>query len=173
VTAPSEQAESALAPVSRVARFAAHGAVLVTLPSGLWRVAMAVGVPVGFSPEVLRRVYDVPGTGSLFIVGISVVQESLALLTLGLVRPWGEVVPQWIPVAGGRHVRPLAVVVPAGVSALLLTIVAVSQILMWSRGGGDMSASGRMVLGICYLPLAMWGPLLAVATACYYLRRRP
>jgi hypothetical protein len=131
---------------------------------------MAVGVPVGFSAEVLRTVYDVPGMGSLAIIGISVMQEALALLALGLVRPWGEVVPQWIPVAGGRRVRPLAVVVPAGLGTLILTSVAVSQLFLWGRSGGEMSESGRTVFSICYLPLVLWGPLLGVATASYYVR---
>ncbi|GAA2842698.1 hypothetical protein GCM10010505_77190 [Kitasatospora aburaviensis] len=28
--------------------------------------------------------------------------EGLTLLTLGLVRPWGEVTPRWIPLIGGK-----------------------------------------------------------------------
>jgi hypothetical protein len=172
VTSPSGETQIAPIPAPDWARLTAHAAVLTTVPSGLWRVAMAVGVPVGFTPEVLHTVYDVPGLGSLLIIGISAVQEALALLALGLVRPWGEVIPQWIPLAGGKRVRPLAVVIPAALGSLILTSVAVSQILLWGGGGTDMSAPGRMALGICYLPLALWGPLLAVATASYYVRHR-
>ena len=39
--------------------------------------------------------------------------DALALLTLGLVRPWGEIVPVWVPRLGGRRIPPAAVVVPA------------------------------------------------------------
>ncbi|MFI1680909.1 hypothetical protein [Streptomyces sp. NPDC020607] len=38
----------------------------------------------------------------------------------GLVREWGEVVPAWVPVLGGRRVRPLAAVVPALLGAAAL-----------------------------------------------------
>ncbi|MCF2434810.1 hypothetical protein LV779_08895 [Streptomyces thinghirensis] len=34
--------------------------------------------------------------------------EALALLTLGLVRPWGEVVPRRVPLLGGRPVPVMA-----------------------------------------------------------------
>ncbi|MGW3581096.1 hypothetical protein ACWDM8_07195 [Streptomyces rubiginosohelvolus] len=35
--------------------------------------------------------------------------ELIAILTIGLVRGWGEVAPAWIPLIGGRRVRPMAV----------------------------------------------------------------
>lgn len=156
---------------SRWVRAAAHAAVLTTLPAGLWRIATALGVPVGYGPEVLREVYDVPGWGSATIIGISVVQEALALLTLGLVRSWGEVVPRRLPLFGGRRVPAMAVVVPAAAGALVLTVVGVGQLLLWGGADhGQLSDTGRTVMGFCYLPMVLWGPLLGVATASYYRR---
>jgi hypothetical protein len=64
--------------------------VLVTLASGVYRVLMALDIPVGVTAQALRRLYDVPGQGSFFIVGLSLAQEGAALMTLGLVRPWRE-----------------------------------------------------------------------------------
>lgn len=86
---------SALPNVPRWAVLAAHAVPLVTLPSGLWRIAVVAGVPL------LPQAVQDWGEG-LYIVMLSVVAECLALLTLGLVRPWGEVVPRWIPLIGGR-----------------------------------------------------------------------
>ncbi|MGW0521507.1 hypothetical protein [Crossiella sp. NPDC003009] len=93
------------------ARWAAHAVALTAVPSGLWRVAMAADVPVGFS-EAGMRAGDIPGWGSVWPILLSPLVEGLALLTLGLVRPWGEVLPRWIPMLGGRPVPPLAAVIP-------------------------------------------------------------
>ena len=159
----------------------AHAAVVVTLPSGLWRVAMASTVPVGFSRQVLRSVYQVPGTGTLAILAISAVQEALALLTLGLVRPWGQVVPGWVPGLGGRRIRPLAALVPATVGSVLLVLlvlVSVGELLVLDPDRIDavretrLSGVASAVQIACYLPLVGWGPLLGVSTWLFYRRHR-
>ena len=90
---------------------------LVTLPSGLWRIALVIGLPImdyGNQMHTPERIY---------IVSLSVVQESAALLCLGLVQPWGEVVPGWLPFIGGTRVRPMAAVVPALTGAAILCVL--------------------------------------------------
>jgi len=72
---------------------------------------MVLGVPVGASNEILREQYGFPGCGTAYVLGLTLILLGLGLLTLGLVQRWGEVVPRWIPVLGGRRVRPLAAVV--------------------------------------------------------------
>ncbi|MEU4494263.1 hypothetical protein AB0F96_12650 [Streptomyces sp. NPDC023998] len=159
---------SALENVPRWAVLAAHAVPLVTLPSGLWRIALAAGVPVLDDA--------VPNGGeALYIVMLSVVSECLALLTLGLVRPWGEVVPGWIPLLGGRRVRPRAAVVPAllGASGLL-------GLCAWSfyaqfAGLGEGFGAGPFqdaLMVACYAPLLAWPPLLTAVTIAYHRRRR-
>ncbi len=101
------------APPPRWAQRSAWLAVLTTVPSGLWRMAMAVGIPVGASDQI-RLDYDFPGWGTAYVFGITFVLVGLAPLTLGLVQRWGEVVPHWIPFVGARRVPPLAAVIPAG-----------------------------------------------------------
>lgn len=118
-------------PVVRWARWAAHVAALTTLPSGLWRVALAAGLPVGYSPAAARTLFDAPGPGSIYLIGLSVVLEGLALLTLGLVQPWGEVVPHWIPFLGGRRVAPMAAVIPAAAGAVALTFLWGTVAISW------------------------------------------
>ncbi|WP_141746805.1 hypothetical protein [Streptomyces agglomeratus] len=76
--------------VPRWAVLAAYAVPLVTLPSGLWRIALVAGLPVASDP--VRT-----GWGVLYVLTLTAVSEALALLTLGLVQPWGEVVPRWIP----------------------------------------------------------------------------
>ena len=86
--------------------------LFTTLPSGLWRVALGVGVPVGFSGE-LAEIYGAPGWITPYVIILSLLAEGCALLTLGLVRPWGERVPAWIPRFGGLRIPTMVVVVPA------------------------------------------------------------
>src|SRR3569833_4403670 len=92
----------------RWAAVAAHAAPLVTLPAGIWRLFLAAGADLGLRPYLAIG----PGEAG-YIVGLSVVSEALALLTLGLVRPWGERLHRWIPVLGGRRGGPEAAIVPA------------------------------------------------------------
>ncbi|TFD55297.1 hypothetical protein E3T55_01405 [Cryobacterium frigoriphilum] len=151
----------------RWAFWVAHAVPLCVLPSGLWRLAMSVGIPVGFSDAVLRADYDLPGWGALYTIGLAVILEGLALLTLGLVYPWGEVVPRWMPLIGGRPVHRMAAVIPASIGAALITWISFSQLFLW----GTVDATDLPLMGLTYAPVLAWGPLLAVATAAYFIRR--
>lgn len=160
-------------PPPRWARWAAHAVPLVVLPSSLWRLAMAAGLPVGYSDEVLRTDYDIPGIGYLILPLISLMQEAAALLTLGLISNWGLVAPRWLPFVGGRRVRPMAAVVPAALGALLLTLMTSSQLMIWDSVDEDtLTGAHRAFMGWCYAPMLLWGPLLAAVTVSYHRRRR-
>ncbi|KJY41180.1 hypothetical protein VR41_13720 [Streptomyces sp. NRRL B-1568] len=164
---------NAPAPAPRWAVRAAHAAALTTVPSGLWRIALALGLPVGYSDQVLRHDFHIPGWGMAYVVGLSVVSEAFALLTLGLVRPWGEVVPSWIPIIGGRRVRPLAAVIPAALGSLALIYLWSGFLLWWNVDQHPaMIGPWRNIVGILYQPLVLWGPLLAAVTVSYYRRHR-
>ncbi|MEV4443715.1 hypothetical protein AB0K09_32960, partial [Streptomyces sp. NPDC049577] len=158
---------NALPGVPRWAALAAHAVPLVTLPSGLWRVALAAGLPVAGEP--LRSVW-----GVLYVLTLSAVSEGLALLTLGLVRGWGEVVPRWIPLLGGRPVRPLAAVVPALLGAAGL--FALYGWFFYARyaglGQGHIGTPAQdLLVLVCYAPLLAWAPLVTAVTIAYYRRR--
>lgn len=83
----------ALPDVPRWAVLAAHAVPLVTLPSGLWRLALVAGLPVTQDAELGSMNFG----ESVYVVSLSVVSELLAFLTLGLVRSWGEVFPGGCP----------------------------------------------------------------------------
>ncbi|MCT4357113.1 hypothetical protein M5362_28765 [Streptomyces sp. Je 1-79] len=172
---------TAVVPAPRWAELAAKAALWSTVPSGLWRIPFAFGATMGFTGEALAFLHrDVPGWGSVYMVTLSVLAEVLAFLTLGLVRPWGRVVPRWVPVIGGRTVRPLAVIIPATLGALVLTVGGILGVLGWNSPdnmGSPESPQGLagVVMTLCYLPLVAWGPLLMIVTADYArrtLRRR-
>ncbi|WP_055696588.1 MULTISPECIES: hypothetical protein [Streptomyces] len=159
---------TALPEVPRWAALAAHAVPLLTLPSALWRVGFVAGLPLLAEPQ--------RGAGeAVYILMLSVVSEGLALLTLGLVREWGEIVPRWIPVLGGRRVRPLAAAVPAFLGAAALTSLVgwafYAQFAGLADGGVTDSTAQTALLLVCYAPLMAWPPLLAAVAWAYYRRR--
>lgn len=168
----SRQIRPAAPPPPRWARRAAVLAVLTLVPSCLWRMAMAVGIPVGASDQIRSERYGFPGWGTVYVFGLSFLLIGLALLTLGLVQRWGEVFPRWIPLVGARRVPPMAAVVPAGVGAVALTLLwagAFSNVgTIWAVYGLD--GAERVLMMACYAPLLLWGPLLAAVTVSYHRR---
>jgi hypothetical protein len=174
-TATAHPARTA-APVPRWVNVVAHAVPLTVLPSGLYRLALGLGVPMGFSGE-LAEVYRAPGWFiTPYVIGLSLLSEGLALLTLGLVRPWGEVVPGWIPVVGGRAIPAPAAVLAAGLGAVAVTSIMLTSVLGWgifSNSDQDLPHGlAKAVMVACYAPLLAWGPLLAVVTVAYAVRRR-
>lgn len=118
--------------VPRWVNLAAHAVPLAVLPAGLWRMAMAVGVPVGFSGQLAKDWQ--PGLeASSYSTLLTLATEGLALMTLGLVKPWSEKVPSSIPLLGGRQVRTWAAVVPALLGALAVTALT-TQVTFWRWG---------------------------------------
>lgn len=158
--------------VSRRTQLMACTVPLVVLPSALWRVPVAFegGLAVG------ERAYV------LFLSALSV---ALACTAFGLIARWGEVFPRWVPLLGGRGVPRLAAVVPATVGATILTFLwtvlgAFAEVRGTTVQGGELpdsfptEAGGweAVVYRVCYTPLILWGPLLAVLTVAYARRRR-
>ncbi|THA81256.1 hypothetical protein [Streptomyces sp. A0592] len=86
-------------PVPHWAVRAAHAVPLCVLPSGLWRVALVLG-PAGHNEDHRWAAWERP-----YAIGLSVVCEGLALLALGLVRPWGEAVPRCVTSCTGTGAR--------------------------------------------------------------------
>ncbi|WP_406016178.1 hypothetical protein OG520_38040 [Streptomyces sp. NBC_00984] len=58
-----------------------------------------------------------------YVLGLSVLSEVSAILAIGLVRRWSEAAPIWIPIIGGKRIRPMTAVVPAVIGGLILTMM--------------------------------------------------
>jgi hypothetical protein len=156
----------------RWAVIAAHLVPLTTLGAGLWRLPVAAGLSMGVLVDGVPA--HVHGWESVYVVSLSVVSELAALLTLGLVRPWGERVPRWLPVLGGRRIPPRPVVAVAATGAVVLELI-------WLFGFMNYVSHDRMtfsspwweaILIAAYLPLLAWAPLLGAVTWAYQRRRR-
>jgi hypothetical protein len=150
---------------------AAHLVPLTTIGSGLWRLLLASGLSMGLIADGAPA--HVHGWESVYVVSLSVISELAALLTLGLVRPWGERVPRWIPRLGGRRIPPLPVVVAAASGAVLLQLIWTFAFVNY-LGNDRMAFSSpgwEALLIAAYLPLLAWAPLLGAVTWAYYRRR--
>jgi hypothetical protein len=114
--------------------------------------------------------YNVP-----YVIGLTILTEILALLSFGLVRRWGEVVPHWVPRLGGRRIPPAAAIVPATLGGLFFTALCIHWLYEAATAG---TAAWPYDEGWDVLAMAMsglmnlWGPLLLVLTYAYYRRRR-
>jgi hypothetical protein len=162
---------NALANVPRWARLAATGAALTNVPSGLWRVAISVGIPVGLAQSEYDQMHA-PGWGSFYLIGLSLVSEFFGFLALGLVQNWGEIWPRWIPYLRGRRVPVMLATTLAGLGTLATTVF--GALFVYTSVNADMAAStwGTWLLNIVYAPLLLWGPLLGAVTVHYYQRRK-
>ncbi|KJS55778.1 hypothetical protein [Streptomyces rubellomurinus] len=147
----------------------------IVLPQCLWRLPFAFDFCMGLIDEKRGpwEWWAVP-----YVFGLSLVTESVTLLTLGLVSGWGEVFPRWVPFLRGRRVPPLVATVPALLGGAVVTFL---FDLLGFIQGVDIFAPERwgsvwwMVLArICITPAMLWGPItLALAVAYHRRRTRP
>ncbi|NED03773.1 hypothetical protein G3I55_19135 [Streptomyces sp. SID6648] len=164
-------------PVPRWATRLAHALPLLLLPACLWRLPFALHFEMGQVQAGGMPAYwlSVP-----YVLGLSVLTEVIAILTVGLVRGWGEVAPAWIPLIGGRRVRPTAAFVPAVLGGLILTFLFTAVPVGDDRsltlyGVVDTVAytndAWRLLATVCVTPVAAWGPITIALAIAYYRRR--
>jgi len=119
---------------------------------------MRIGVPMDLSAEI--RLWGL-ALGAADVVGI--------VLTLGLVRPWGERFPRWTGPLAGRPVPVALAVVPGAVVAYAAT--AASPALLAQAVGEAYAGNPEALWLPLVLPFWLWGPALGVAVGAYALRR--
>jgi hypothetical protein len=162
--------------VSLWVKVAAYVVPLCVLPSALWRIH-AVFIK-GLPPECekLGEAWE-----PFYITALSIVSFTAALLTVGLVSPWGEVFPKWIPFFGGRSVPIRAAVIPASAGATLIfgiyayallnPIFHFKEPVVIAGCPGPLETPDAWLAIASYVPILAWGPLLVVVTIAYYRRR--
>ena len=175
-TASAASASATIGPVPRWALWTARTVPLLVVPSGLWRIALGFGVPVGFTGD-LAVLYRAPGWITPYVLALTLAIETAALMALGLVQAWGEVLPRWVPLFGGRRVPTAFGVTAATAGVVGLVAIAVPTVLQWNgpENMGDPDAPqgfAGLVMTASYAPMLAWPPLLAILTAHYFRRRR-
>ncbi|WP_089315563.1 hypothetical protein [Actinomadura mexicana] len=159
-------------PAPRWALRLAYALPLLLLPSCLWRLPFAFHFPMGQVQDTSlpRLAISIP-----YVFGLSILTEASALAAIGLVSRWGEVLPAWVPIVGGRRVPPMLVVIPAALGGLVMTVVTV---MMGLTRFGVIDGTPyeniwwEALAETAITPIAAWGPILLALTAAYHLRRR-
>jgi len=162
---------TAPAAAARWGRRAVILAVAVPIGYALTRWSWALDIPLGVSREGLHeQAAETPG---IWLAGamLATMAAGGAMLTIGLVRPWGEVYPRWIPYLRGKRVRPRTAIVPATAVAVLVTSAGLMYVRWLLLGRIDLAAdTWGLFVPEFFWPV--WGGALAAATLAYHLRRR-
>jgi hypothetical protein len=154
------------------ARLLAHVVVLTPLPSSVWRLMLVLGLPAGVTAQGLETLAP-RGWGAAYVVALCVLSEVAALATLGLVHPWGRILPRWIPLIGARRVPRRLTLTIASCGVVMTTVLWTLFLVWWLVPHPDLTATGTVVVGFLYLPLVAWAPLLALLTISFARRTRP
>lgn len=149
-------------------------AIVVALPTVIWRVLVGLGATLG-TPASWRRSEELPGSGTSYVIGLSALQLTAALLTLVLVVADADRVPRWSPVAAGRRMPRGLIVGMSLLGAIALTAICTLSAINWGRVDPFRDApavSGWSVLcWACYGVALAW-PVLLIATTLGYSRSR-
>jgi hypothetical protein len=138
----------------------------------LWRIYAVTQVPDGCPGGIGTHMY---------IVGLSTLSFLAAFLTVGLVSSWGRVVPRWVPVAGGRAIKPRTVLMAAGIGIALLSVIYLyaflNPVFGWREPNDDVpgcpppeKTDGAWLAYLAYAPILLWLPLLVLVTGDFYRR---
>ncbi len=152
------------------ARWGWWAAVVAAVAPALYateRLAWVLGFPVGIDRAFLAEmqasgvVWAGGGLAAFALVG--------SILTLGLVRPWGERFPRWMIGLAGRPVPIRLAVVPA-----TLVAIAVMAASLAFLGNPDFAnrMAGAEGAALPMLIWPLWSVALGAAAYAYYLRRR-
>jgi hypothetical protein len=79
--------------LARWGKAATYAAFLLPLPYGIIRLAWALGLPLGIDQDLS----GIPLTARIGEAGLATLAIGGGTVTLGLIRPWGEIWPCWIP----------------------------------------------------------------------------
>lgn len=133
------------------------------------RWSWALGIPLGIPDDFLREGQE----AGMWYAGAALATLAFggALLTIGLVRPWGEVFPRWTLFLKGKRVPLAAAIVPASFVAILVTGAGLMFVRLILDGSFPYLSEGwGTVLPELFWPV--WGLALGAAALAYYYRRR-
>ncbi|MFC7344364.1 hypothetical protein [Saccharopolyspora griseoalba] len=157
----------------RAVVWCACGAFAAALPTVVWRLLLAAGFELG-TPAEWRAAQDIPGSGTWYVLGLSLVQLAAAACSFALVVDLRGLLPRRVPSAVRRAV-PAAIATAALLGAVPLAVLVVMSVV--ARDAVDPFA-GRpygawaWLSASAYLCAVLWPPLLASAAIAHLLGDR-
>ncbi|WP_020667886.1 hypothetical protein [Amycolatopsis nigrescens] len=152
------------AAAARWGRWAAYTAAFVPLIYAVIRWAWAFHIPLAISPEFFRELHQ----NGLIWAGAYLATFAAAggLLTVGLVRRWGEIWPRWVLGLAGNRVPPAFPITAA--TLVTIALASASSVVIRLSDWTDPAALLRNPM--TFWPL--WAVGLGAATLAYYFRTR-
>ena len=170
----SKVAANRLPVLMRWGKAATYAAFLLPLPYGITRLAWALGLPLGIDQDLSGD----PLTARIGEVGLATLAIGGGTVTLGLIRPWGEIWPRWVPFLAGQRVPVALPTILGGVAALAITVGGLAFVrlaIIGALGLAPEPAEPPAYTGwATWAPgwlWPFWGIALAVATIAYYHHR--
>lgn len=140
-------------------------AAVLALPYPVVRISWALGLPLGVPASAVQNAEPMLRIGE---AGLGLLAIGGGILTLGLIRPWGQTFPCWLPGLAGRPVPIWLAVVPGAWAAIIISAAGL-RLLVWTlQDPPDPSNWGASGPGLFFLP---WGLSVAAATYAYWRRR--
>ena len=159
---------------ARWVRWCAYTAFLSALPSAVWRALPGFGVTMG-TPAQWREFQDLPGTGTWYVLGLSVVQVLAAacclLLSVNLRRFLPGFSPSWVGCAAARVVG-----IGGLIGAAILTLVITMSVIAWEKVdpfSGQTYNGWAWLCLVCYLSTVLWPLSLVPASIGRLMHRGP
>lgn len=160
-------------------RFRATGDDLarVTARTRRW-TRIAIEAPLVYALTRVLMFFCVPGF-DMFAFGEPILWAGLGLavsaslgawLTAGLIRPWGEVFPRWLPGLRGRRV-PIRLAVVPGLLVAVMVATAAKDLFQSLDGGGLAVVVDWPLVTLPAFLWPLWAVALAMASANYGIRR--
>ena len=156
-----------------VAAWCAYAAMAVALPTALWRLGLAAGFTLG-TPDSWREFQDIPGTGTVYVLVLSVVQLlAIACMFTLTVHP-KRLTPRRFPPVLARRV-PLIVVSGGMAGTALLVLIVAMSVVAWDAvnpyAGVDYDVWAWLGTA-CYFVAVFWPALLGAASVSYWRQHR-
>ncbi|MFC9561551.1 hypothetical protein [Agromyces sp. NPDC056965] len=153
--------------VDRWGRGATWIAIAAPLVYCATRWAWALGFSLGMDPVAYREGQE----QGLWIAGASLASFGIigAVLTLGLIRPWGEVFPRWMVGLRGRRVPPMLAFVPAVLVSVLVTSASFMYLRIVLIDG---ITPETWAFNLPEVFFSVWGAALFVSALAYRRRRQ-
>lgn len=152
---------------TRWGRTAVFVSVLMPVAYCVTRWAWALGISLGDPTSMVAEMSPGVRLAAAFLATSGLLG---AILTFGLIRPWGEVFPRWMIGLAGKRVPIMLAVIPASLVSVLFINAGLMYIRIFLPQLIAEPAEWGAAAPEFLFPL--WGGALAVATLAYYLRRR-